>query len=230
MQKIIVVGLDCVTFKMLAPWIKQGKLPNLQRLMKEGVHGVLKSTLPPATPTAWTSFFTGTNPGKHNLLGFTNINQDYQMELYSAEDLKAITIWDMLGKAGKKTALINLPMTYPPKKIKGVMITGIETPSEFSDYTYPKELKQKLRKIVGSKYIIHPLPYRPDNEEEFIRNLHVPLKMRFRLIDYYLKKKFDLIVSVVAGTDKISDSLWKYIDKTHPLYDKKRVKNGWVKS
>ena len=220
MRKMVVLGLDCATFKLLNPWIRQGKLPNFKKLMKEGSYGILKSTLPPTTPVAWPSFFTGVNPGKHGVFGFTKLTSDYKMKVCLGDDVRALPIWDVIGRLKGKTALINLPMIYPPRKINGVMITGLETPSEFSEYTYPKRLKQDLRKIVGKKYLIHPLPYRGDNEEEFLRSINETLEMRFKLIDYYMKKRFDLIVSIIAGTDKVTHGLWKYIDKTSPLFSK----------
>ena len=63
--RVLVIGLDGATFGIIKPMIKKGKLPNFARLMREGAFGPLKSTMPPITPCAWTSFATGKDPSKH---------------------------------------------------------------------------------------------------------------------------------------------------------------------
>jgi predicted AlkP superfamily phosphohydrolase/phosphomutase len=69
-MKVLVIGLDGVTLDLLGPWIEAGELPNLQRLMKQGASGRLRSTLPPISSSSWSSFATGVNPGKHGLVDF----------------------------------------------------------------------------------------------------------------------------------------------------------------
>jgi predicted AlkP superfamily phosphohydrolase/phosphomutase len=68
--KVLIVGLDAATFDLIGPWLAEGKLPNLEALMKNGAWGRLASILPPITPPAWTSFMTGKNPGKHGIFHF----------------------------------------------------------------------------------------------------------------------------------------------------------------
>src|SRR4030042_5265280 len=69
-RKVLVVGMDGATLDLIEPWANDGILPTLKRLMDEGVRGPLRSTIPPITGPAWTSFATGTNPGKHGLYDF----------------------------------------------------------------------------------------------------------------------------------------------------------------
>ena len=57
--KTIVVGLDGATFDLIRPWAAEGYLPVLNKIMQEGAHGELGSTLPPMTAPAWTTFATG---------------------------------------------------------------------------------------------------------------------------------------------------------------------------
>ena len=69
-QRVFMIGWDGATFDLIHPWVAQGKLPNIARLLETGVHGSLRSTLPPWTFPAWTSFMTGKNPGKHGIFDF----------------------------------------------------------------------------------------------------------------------------------------------------------------
>ncbi|PYL64247.1 MAG: phosphodiesterase, partial [Verrucomicrobia bacterium] len=68
--KIMIIGLDAATWDLVGPWAAKGYLPNLSKLVDEGVSGKLQSAIPPLTPPAWTSFMTGQNPGKHGIFHF----------------------------------------------------------------------------------------------------------------------------------------------------------------
>jgi len=68
--KLVIIGIDGGTYSIIDPLIEKGALPNLRRLIKSGVKGILKSTYPPLTAPAWVSFMTGENPGKHGFFDF----------------------------------------------------------------------------------------------------------------------------------------------------------------
>jgi predicted AlkP superfamily phosphohydrolase/phosphomutase len=69
-NKAVIIGLDGATWTLLRPWIDQGQLPNLARLVQEGASGPLTTTIPPVSASAWVSFATGCNPGKHGAFDF----------------------------------------------------------------------------------------------------------------------------------------------------------------
>jgi len=70
-RKVAVFGLDGVTFDLLQPWIDEGRLPNLANLLAQGASGRLRSTIPPVSASAWSSFATDSRPGQHGLIDFT---------------------------------------------------------------------------------------------------------------------------------------------------------------
>ena len=85
-KKVLVIGLDGATWDLLKPWADEGKLPTIKKLMDGGVWGELQSTVPFLTPPAWTSLFTGVNPGKHNIYDFlTRDKQTYLPKLSSVD-------------------------------------------------------------------------------------------------------------------------------------------------
>ena len=73
-MKTIVIGLDGASFDLINPWLRAGKLPNLQSLMDNGVKGRLKSCLPPTTSPNWKCYSTGKNPGKLGMFWWENID------------------------------------------------------------------------------------------------------------------------------------------------------------
>ncbi len=150
MVKTLIIGLDGATFDLLGPWIKQGHLPSLARLIKGGSWGELETVFPPITPAAWSSFMTGKNPGKHGIYDFTRCSSnDYTVKVNSRQDRKALDFWEIFNKHGLSTGLINIPMTYPPAQVNGYMITGIMTPREKevenTNYTFPADLKYEIK-------------------------------------------------------------------------------------
>ncbi len=145
--KVIIIGLDGVTWKILNPLIKLGKLPYLNSLKKRGASGILKSTIPPVTGPAWATFQTGVNPGKHGVFDFFTIRQNPESpELIDRRTIRAEKIWEYLGKAGKQSLLLAMPISYPPTEIRGVLVTSFMTPVG-APFAYPKDIEAKLKQI-----------------------------------------------------------------------------------
>src|SRR3990172_10909676 len=120
--KLIIIGLDGGTFKIIDPLIEQGKLPNLERLIKDGTRAILKSTIPPLTAPAWVTLMTGVNPGKHGLFDFKkldeithdmpfNPNPKDTCNLMHSRYYAGKTIWDILSKRNLKVSVLMMPMT-----------------------------------------------------------------------------------------------------------------------
>src|SRR5438477_8603179 len=147
--KVVVIGLDAATWTLIRPWMAEGKMQNLAKLMKAGVSGPLQSIMPPITPPAWTSFMTGKNPGKHGIFHFLEARPEtYELSYLNGASRRAKTIWRMLSDAGYTVGTINIPFTYPPEHLNGFQISGMDTPSDKSQFVYPAELHAKLVKLL----------------------------------------------------------------------------------
>ncbi|MEO0295367.1 MAG: alkaline phosphatase family protein, partial [candidate division WOR-3 bacterium] len=83
MNKVCVIGIDGATFKIIDPLCKKGKLKAISNLIKEGKKYELETTIPPLTPSAWSSFMTGKNPGKHGILDFFELDDKLEYRLSS---------------------------------------------------------------------------------------------------------------------------------------------------
>ena len=75
-SRVILLGWDGATWDLILPWVEEGKLPGIGRMMEQGTWGTLLSTIPPISPAAWTTIFTGVNPGKHGIFGFVKRRTD----------------------------------------------------------------------------------------------------------------------------------------------------------
>src|ERR1700732_754490 len=148
--KILIIGLDAATWDLIGPWAAKGYLPNLSKLIDQGISGKLKSVIPPITPAAWTTFMTGKNPAKHGIYNFLESGGGtYEMRYSNAGSRRSRTFWRILSDAGITAGSMNIPFTFPPEKLNGFQISGMDTPSENSDFIYPPELRSELERIVG---------------------------------------------------------------------------------
>ncbi len=147
MTKILMIALDGATLDLLKPWMDGGELPLLAKLFQEGAGGTLQSTIPWATPTAFASFATGTNPGKHGVYDFGRlIGKNYTAFVpTNGADVHGRTLWRLLSDAGKKSLVINMPMTYPAEPINGMIIAGIPYPGSSPRICHPPQLVADLK-------------------------------------------------------------------------------------
>jgi predicted AlkP superfamily phosphohydrolase/phosphomutase len=148
-SRIFVIGIDGGTWEVLKPRLDKGLMPNLKKLMDAGTWGTLLSTIPPFTIPAWASFFTGTNPGKHGVQGFFEVEaDDYESRgengLVNSRSITGIPIWEHLSRNDIRAGFVNVPLTYPVSEIKGFMISGMLTPPGSKNFTFPKTLADFL--------------------------------------------------------------------------------------
>lgn len=225
--KVLVIGLDGGTFDLIKPWIKEGKLPNLENMIERGTHGVLTSTLMPLSPTAWTSGFTGKNPGKHGVFDFFERNPDsYELIAATSKSRDGKMVWELLGDAGKKVGVVNVPLTYPPDKVNGVMISGLNTPGLDSNFTYPEGLYSELIEKIGDyKIYVEDDAYEKSDKKILVGEWHKITQKRAEAMFYLLKEYgFDFFIVVFMGSDWVQHFFWEYMDKEHPAHDKESAK------
>ncbi|NLF13631.1 MAG: phosphodiesterase, partial [Anaerolineaceae bacterium] len=124
------LGLDGATLALIRPWASSGHLPVLARLIDGGVSGNLRSTYPPLTGPAWSSFMTGKSPAWHGVLEFFRREEGtYRQRLNSPQDLDGHSLWRILSDAGRQVGVMGVPLTYPPEAVNGFLITGLLTSS-----------------------------------------------------------------------------------------------------
>jgi predicted AlkP superfamily phosphohydrolase/phosphomutase len=221
-KRVFVIGLDGSTFDLLNPWIAEGKLPNLRRMMERSTYGRLESTIPPLTPPAWTSFMTGVNPGKHGVRDFFTFKPNsFEKVLVNSSHVRSKRFWDLAGERGKKSIILYVPFTYPPQRTEGVMISGIPTPSQ-GEYVYPKEMNKELEEKLGKWWVKVDMDrYSDSHEEAFLAEIWQSLEARLRVANYLMNKEWDLFVFVIMETDWVQHILWGKKDQCLlPVYVK----------
>ena len=144
--RVLVIGLDGADFNRMDPLIQRGELPNIQQLIDNGVRAPLKSLIPAISPAAWVAFTSGKNPGKSGVLHFLHRHPENPYRIYDidADQCAVKRTWEILGDRGKHVIVQGVPITYPPRQVNGIMISGWLSPRN-SIYTHPPDLTQSLK-------------------------------------------------------------------------------------
>ncbi|HEX5269187.1 MAG TPA: alkaline phosphatase family protein, partial [Gemmataceae bacterium] len=152
-KRVVILGLDGLDHALTERMLGEGKLPHLDALRKRGCFKPLATTLPSISPVAWSSFQTGTNPGKHNIYDFLTPDLlTYRPKLSSVEirpprrvlrlgqyriplgraDVRLLRksrpFWNYLGDRGVFSSVLRVPITFPPEKLRGVLLSAMCAP------------------------------------------------------------------------------------------------------
>ena len=216
-KKTVILALDGVPYSLIKELNKKGELEHL------GTSDYMEMTSvhPPISSVAWSSFMTGKNPGKHNIFGF--LDRDIEKnELYTSDsrDLKEKTIWKYLSEKKRRSFVMNVPMTYPPYKINGKMVSGFLCP-DIEKGTYPKNFANELKKI----------DYRIDSDSslaledlnKFLKDVNLTFNRRKEAMFNHLEEDWDFFMVQFMGTDRINHfMLGNWLDGDN--YSKKFLK------
>lgn len=213
-SKLLVVGWDGATFDLLDPWIAAGELPNLARLIRDGVRGQMRSVPNTNSGPAWTSVATGLNPGKHGIFGLVGFAEgSYRMRPLNAADRHGKTIWQRLSEAGKQVVVINLPITYPAEPVKGVLIAGGDAPSPRSPgFTYPEELIDEINAEAGEYILAARLDglIRAGKKAEALNRLHRVIERRAGAALYLMERQpWDFSMVLFTASDSAQHYFWE---------------------
>lgn len=219
--KVLVVGLDAATFDLILPWVEAGVLPTLGRLIREGVHAPLRSTLPALTPPGWTSAATGRNPGKHNVFNFYRGRAGgLQPAPVTPGDLKSPRVWDIAAQHGRKSIVLRMPLTYPPQASVGVMVSGIMTPKGTEDFVAPAALKATLEAAIpGYRMEVDAENLRQGDLDTFRADAFDLQRVQTEEALHLLRHAdWDLCWVMSHTLDKLQHFFWRYMDPSHPAY------------
>jgi predicted AlkP superfamily phosphohydrolase/phosphomutase len=224
-KKVLFIGLDGSTFDVLDPLMKAGLMPRLQSFINEGVRGLLETTIPPITPTAWVSWMTGKNPGKHGVFEFllrrkgSGALPDMPV---SARARDGLPFWDVLGQMGKRAIVTNVPCTYPPTMANGLMISDFLTPRGRRDFTHPASLIEEIESKFGPYQLYITEVYSPGKVDNILNQLFEELEYKTK-VNCYLMDEYgwDVFATHYWGTDRFQHELWHLLDESHPFFNRK---------
>ncbi|MCJ7485450.1 MAG: alkaline phosphatase family protein, partial [Candidatus Aminicenantes bacterium] len=181
-HRLVVLGLDGMEPTLAERFMAEGKLPNLALLKKKGTYARLRTTTPAISPVAWSSFMTGSEPSKHNIFDFLSRDpRTYLPDLSSARIgkskrtlalgkyliplskpeirgmRKSVPFWKILGEKGIFSTVLRVPITFPPEKFKGHLLSGMCAPDlkgSQGTFAFFTEDADKVRKHEGGVAVL----------------------------------------------------------------------------
>ena len=215
--RVIVLGWDSATFDVIDPLIEQGRLPVLAELIARGHRADLTSTWPPMTDCAWTSAFTGVNPGAHGIFGsWYRAPGAYECRYFSVRDRRAPTVWE-LTQAGVRWLVWNVPMTFPPSPIDGVMVAGYGAPPG-ATFCEPASFQADLATGWALEDLLDRAPHR--SLDEFRKDLLTGLIAQAEALPRAIAKSgADCVAAVWPQVDRAQHVFWRVRGTTHRLAD-----------
>ncbi|NIM19968.1 MAG: hypothetical protein GTO51_06960 [Candidatus Latescibacteria bacterium] len=206
-HKTCVIGLDGVPHSLITKLAADGVMPRIQALFCTGRVAPMRVTLPEISSVSWSSFMTGKNPGEHGIFGFTDIAEDgRKLRFPSFKDLKADTMWDLLGKRGYKSVVINQPSTYPARPIPGALVSGFVA-IELERSVSPPQYVTPLKKL-GYEIDVDTESCK-ESPDKLFTSLNALIESRRRALDFFWKEiDWNLMEVVVTGTDRLHHFVW----------------------
>lgn len=220
-KKVIVIGIDAAFWDAILPRIS--RLPTFKMFIEKGCWGYLESCMPPLTCPAWKCYSTGKNPGKLGVYWWVDVDWSNQRFIFhNSNSFHDIEIWDYLSMYGYRTGIINMPMTYPPKKVNGFCIAGMPA-EDGAEYTFPKALKKEL--IERFDYRIHPKNivyvdvYGKSEKDKTLDEIFKLIETRFKIAEYYMDD-VDFLHITIFYSDFIHHYFSDDEEVIHRLYKK----------
>ncbi|HEX6851571.1 MAG TPA: alkaline phosphatase family protein [Candidatus Polarisedimenticolaceae bacterium] len=120
--KVLVVGLDGADWEILDRLERDGRIPNLSRLRREGAWGVLRAENPLLSPIVWTSIATGRHPEDHGIVGFLT-KRDGVEEPVRSDERRVRAFWNVATEQGLSVGVVGWYASWPAEPVRGFLVS-----------------------------------------------------------------------------------------------------------
>jgi len=216
-RKVVVIGPDGTPLSLISSLIAEGELPNFARIFEGGSVRPMTSAIPAVSSVAWSCFMTGKNPGKHGIYGFLDRNPNsYDTYIPNSNVMRSETLWEILSRHGKRVVVMNVPVTYPPRRVNGILVAGFLSP-RLEKATYPASVGEQL-KSMGYRLDVDPWQAR-ENKDKFLEDLYYTLDKRQEAMFHFMEtEEWDFFMLQIMETDRLHHFLWEHWEKGDEKY------------
>jgi predicted AlkP superfamily phosphohydrolase/phosphomutase len=218
--RTLIVGWDGADWRILDPLLERGDLPNLGSVVERGGRAVLRSTRPTHSWSAWPSFLTGLDPDEHGVFDILEARDGGRREYpVSFRSIRAPTFLADLSEAGLETVAVNIPLTFPPPRIRGKLVAGGVLPKG-RPFTHPESLAAELE-AAGTPWPINGMSWTTfrHRPEPFLEEVEAIVRARQAAAERLLDTTaWEVACVVFVAPDRVQHCLSQYVSPDHPDY------------
>jgi predicted AlkP superfamily phosphohydrolase/phosphomutase len=215
--RLVVIGLDGTPHTFLQRMTREGHMPNLTRITQEAGFTRMNSVYPTVSSVAWSCYMTGVNPARHGIFGFIDRRPGtYDTTIPTSRRMAVKTLWEMLSDAGKRVIVMNVPVTYPPREVNGILVGGFLSP-KLERAVYPPE-KAELLKSLGYRIDTDPWLAR-ESKDQLFGDVEDCLEKRGRALLHLMDNEpWDFLQCHIMETDRLYHFAWEQYEMDDPTY------------
>jgi hypothetical protein len=185
-RKVILAEFNEITWRIVDPWCRQGKLPVFEEFLREGVRGSPKALEEPPYLDpwiSWTTLYTGRPQEEH---GVRILEQP-------PETVQGPRVWELAADAGKSVGVFGSIMSWPPRpRVRGFWVPGTFSPGP---ETSPPELQPIQELNLGATRAHTPLAGKAKRAGLVgrawqLRKLGLSVGTMFRVFSYLVRTRF----------------------------------------
>jgi predicted AlkP superfamily phosphohydrolase/phosphomutase len=210
MTRLLLIGVSEATPDLALPWIDQGRLPALRALRDEGTFAPTVYGIPYlVTPQLWATITTGRTAANHGIFDYWQRSSSGSFRATNGGDLHAPQIWDILSNYGARSCVMNVPLTYPPRAIEGIVIAGQDSPGGHKSIAQPPEIYEDLVRRFG-RYRLKEIFPGGRSKDDYLQLLESVVRWQTNVFSYLLTDNdFDLFVCYFSAIAMAQHYFWE---------------------
>lgn len=228
--RVLFLEMDAGDKFLIQRWAADGTMPTWHRLLSDGLVANTRSLDGFFVGSTWPSLYTGTNPARH---GFHSLMQlrpgtyDFQLSP-PGEAVKETPFWTTLSRAGKRVAVLDVPLSFLSEDLNGVQ--SVEWGSHDHVYGFcaqPKAFEDEIRRQFG----LHPLKEicnsygrTPADFVQLRDDLIAGIRTKCEITKHTLRQGgWDFFCQVFTESHCIGHQCWHLHDIDHPAHDREVI-------
>jgi predicted AlkP superfamily phosphohydrolase/phosphomutase len=211
-DKVLLIGVDGMTWDIALPLINEGKMSNLARLFAYGTHGIGFSSPPLISPAIWTTIATGVPREVHGIVNFfTKLPFEYREVIMTSRFRRAPALWQMASWAGRSVGVVNWYATFPAEPVRGVFVAeGAEPGKADARNVYPPEWAERLKNAPAPEYVPYQDELQNIRDSRVTRAYDLDREVFAMAFEIMRSEHPDLMMVYFQNVDVVSHGFWKY--------------------
>src|SRR5437660_427037 len=224
--RVLLLEVDAADRDLILGWASQGVLPNFQRLLRNGLSGHSMAVPGFYVGAVWPSFYTGVTPARHGIHSLVQLKPGtYEIfRCLTGDHIKREPFWNYLSRAGKKVAILDVPLSGVSKDLNGIQM--VEWGSHDANYGF-RAWPRSLEREVKARFGVHPLATScdvghrsPAEFVDFTRRLVDGVRKKAVLTRHYLRRgEWDFFAQVFTESHCVGHQCWHLHDQRCPGWD-----------